>query len=282
MSCCKKNLKLESPDFIVIGGMKCGSTSLYENLLSNPDIGLCLQKEIAYFCTRYANSYEWYLNQFPREGKVKGEVSANYTKLHLYPEVPKRMWEHCPGVKLIYIVRNPIDRFLSHYVHNVAMEQELRTFEQILKELHDNGDYIYIGQYIKHIEEYLKYFSKDQLKIVLLDDLKKNGQQTMEDIYSFIGVAANNSNEFTKCRNTGQAQTQHRAYVKLLCKIPGLRKIAKYIVPVKFKEKFCRQSIERPVLNNDNFEFVKRFFYKEIRSLEEYLDRDLSHWLENK
>jgi hypothetical protein len=113
------------PNFIIIGAMKCGTTSLYYQLSEHKEVKMSIQKETNFFIRkrdfekgRYEKGRDWYESCFPEGGMARGECSPNYTKVHLFPGVAQRMQELLPDVRLVYMVRDPIERLVSHYVQN--------------------------------------------------------------------------------------------------------------------------------------------------------------------
>jgi hypothetical protein len=111
---------LARPDFIVIGAMKCGTTTLYRMLAEHPDIGMSRDKEPDFFIVEknFRRGPQWYSDQFDHSARLHGEASPNYSKAEAFAGVPERIRSHCRGVRLIYAVRDPVVRFLSQYRHS--------------------------------------------------------------------------------------------------------------------------------------------------------------------
>jgi hypothetical protein len=130
------------PNFIIIGAMKGGTTSLYHYIASHPDIVPSSIKETNYFNTiaDLCKGLSWYKSLFRNKGKYAFEASTNYTKRHIFPGVPERMYSILPKVKLIYILRDPIERIVSHYIHNYAHGREksqiFRSYKQWFQQLY--------------------------------------------------------------------------------------------------------------------------------------------------
>src|SRR5262249_42443904 len=112
------------PDFVVIGAMKCATTTLHEQVARQPGVFMSRPKEPNFFSDDgvYARGPGWYASLFAEAGPADlcGESSTHYTKLPTYPRPVERMAELLPRVKLIYVMRHPIDRLLSHYVHELT------------------------------------------------------------------------------------------------------------------------------------------------------------------
>ncbi len=112
--------------------MKGGTTSLHRYLGSHSEVCISRRKETDYFLGRreYQRGLSWYSSQFNRHATALGEASPNYTKRHLWAGVPERIAQTLPEVRLIYVVRDPIERIVSHYVHNYAHGREKRRFSK--------------------------------------------------------------------------------------------------------------------------------------------------------
>ena len=130
------------PDFIIIGAHRCGSTSLYKYLVKHPAIAPAVRKEIHFFDRNFRKGVAWYQAQFPslsfgvrqilKRHFVTGEATPYYM---FHPHVPRRIFEAAPQAKIIAVLRNPIDRALSHYHHVVALGREpLPCFEDAIEQ----------------------------------------------------------------------------------------------------------------------------------------------------
>ena len=108
------------PNLIIIGAMKCGTSALHQYLDQHPDIAMSKEKELDFFIEdrNWRKGLDWYRSMFPDSGVVRGEASPDYTHYPAIPGVPERMHTVVPGAKLIYMVRDPVERMLSQYMHN--------------------------------------------------------------------------------------------------------------------------------------------------------------------
>ncbi len=115
---------IHRPDFIVIGAMKSATTTLHEQLARQPGIFMSRPKEPNFFSDDaiYARGWSWYSALFrpASAADLRGESSTHYTKLPTYPRTVERMVRDLPRLKLIYVMRHPIDRLVSQYVHEVT------------------------------------------------------------------------------------------------------------------------------------------------------------------
>ena len=177
------------PKFMVIGAMKCGTTSLYLYLSRHPDLVNSELKETNFFKTDQdmSKGIEWYKNLFRAERGFAYESSPNYTKRHLFEGVPERIHSVVPNIKLIYLVRNPADRIFSHYVHRLSKNKEDKSFQEIVRQKDNN--YYKVSQYFYQIEPYLNVFPKENIKIILSEDLRDKPIKTMKSICQFLDIS---------------------------------------------------------------------------------------------
>lgn len=178
------------PNFLVIGALKAGTTSLYHYLRSHPQIFMPGVKEIAFFAKDdvWSKGIDWYERQFAQAGShflAVGEASTLYATYPRNSGVPERIATHLPSARLIYVLRDPIQRIRSHYQHRVAVGAEDRPIDQAL---FANPIYIDCSRYAAQIEQYLRYFSREQLLLIASEDLRSARQATMMLVYEFLEV----------------------------------------------------------------------------------------------
>lgn len=202
------------PDFIIIGAQKAGTTSLYHYLSQHPEIVLSARKELHYFDHSYQKGEYWYRGQFPsvRRNKavkqiITGEATPNYI-FHL--RCPSRIRETVPDIKLIAVLRNPVDRAISHYSHVRRYAAEpLSMMEAFLQEqnrlapeiermrvdpyykstIHQYYSYLSRGKYLDQLERYRNVFPRDRLFLLKAEDLFSNPTMVLEEVYTFLGVS---------------------------------------------------------------------------------------------
>lgn len=178
----------DMPTFIVIGAMKCGTTSLYQYLNWHPEVSMSEVKETDFFleCNEY--DVTWYRSLFKGKTKARGEVSPNYTKYPSLPGVPERMHSLLPGAKLIYLVRDPIDRIVSHFTHNEAHGREMRSFDEVFSGELEQNHYVICSRYFMQLEQYLKFYSEEQILVLQSEQLRINRHRTLRRIFEFVHV----------------------------------------------------------------------------------------------
>jgi len=119
--------------------------------------------------------------------KFYGQGYANYP---FSGGVPERMYSVVPEAKLIYSLRDPIDRIISHYVHNYAVGRENRTIEDALSNL-DSNPYVCNSEYYMQLEQYLNYFPKTNILIITAEDLHSHRRKTLQKVFRFLEVDDN-------------------------------------------------------------------------------------------
>jgi len=231
------------PNVIVIGAMKCGSTSLHKYLDAHPQIAMSEGKELNFFYRdeRWENQgVPWYRSQFDADAPVRGESSVNYTKS---PEISRvtaeRMRQLVPDAKLIYLVRHPIDRAISHYLHTKAAGNEERPLSEALRDFDEA--YVARGLYFANVRPFLKAFSHDQLLVIPQEALLAERSETLDLVFSFLGVdSVVDAPEFSvmwqtaasKLGSTAEGETESPTTIASTELDPGLRKsLTEYFRP---------------------------------------------------
>ena len=209
------------PDFIIIGAQKGGTTSLYNYLIAHPSIAPIYVKEPHFFDIYYHKGLVWYRSHFPtrlrqyyarhvqRMDLITGEASPYYL---FHPLAAGRVATALPDVKLILVLRNPVDRAYSQYQHQVrqpgveplsfeeAIEREEERLageeEKLIRDPnyvsfnHRHYSYLARGRYIEQVTIWMKHFPKDQFLILKSEDLYSNPSAVLQETYRFLQVPA--------------------------------------------------------------------------------------------
>ena len=178
------------PDFLVIGAMKAGTTSMYRYLRDHPQIQMSTTKELHFFSEPdvWGRGWEWYGSQFPErrpETVAMGEASTTYTKFPELPGVAARIAEHLPEAKLVYLVRHPVERMRSQYLHRVGEATESRPIDRALLE---DPSYLHWSQYAMQIEQYLEHFERSRMLITTSESLRTDRAAILAEVYGFLGA----------------------------------------------------------------------------------------------
>ena len=207
------------PDFIIIGTQRGGTTSLYHYLSNHPQIAPASMKEVHFFDHNFQKGMAWYRAQFPsmiekylaRSGGqqtfVTGEASPYYL---FHPHVPGRVAKSVPNVKLIVLLRNPVDRAYSHYHHEVELKHEKLSFEEALAQEeartheekariaveehyhsynHQHYTYLARGIYVNQIQRWLDLFAKEQLLLIKSEDFYADPEAIFQQTLAFLKVS---------------------------------------------------------------------------------------------
>lgn len=217
--------KSRGPDFFIIGGMRCGSTSLHHYVSHHPQIITPLKKEIHFFGENYTNGIDWYLSHFPPipEGKniLTGEASPCFAEYGIWD----RVFRWFPKLKLIAVLRDPIDRAYSHYNHTIRWHSEFHKFDEAIaadleedkqKQLLENGetaylkiqsDYLRLSLYVYWLKEWLQVFPREQILILQSEHLYENPAAVTQQVFDFL--------ELPECNISSFIHTNKGEYVSL-------------------------------------------------------------------
>lgn len=176
------------PDFIIIGAMKSATSSLQEQLSLQPGIFMCTPKEPNFFSDdeQYAKGMPWYLSLFAEapNGALLGEASTHYTKLPTHPKSIERIKEHLPNARFVYVMRHPVDRLVSHYIHEWSTGVFHCDIDTAVEKYPELKDY---SRYAMQLKPYFNVFGMDAILPVFFDHLICEPQAELERICRFIG-----------------------------------------------------------------------------------------------
>jgi len=200
------------PNFLIIGAARCGTTSLYDYISQHPAIIGSIEKEPAFFSFKYKTGVMCYKAQFPlkishyfRKTNEKNFITCEASTIYLLdPNTPLRVNRMIPNAKFIIILRNPVDRAYSNFNFQTKLHRETRTFEgairielarikegQNLENSHNienlSCSYVIPGIYADQIKNWLNYFPKKQFFIIEMEELTKNPNVILQEIFNFLG-----------------------------------------------------------------------------------------------
>jgi Sulfotransferase domain len=198
------------PDFVVIGAPKCGTTFFYNLLIKHPHVEPAACKEPNYFELLFDEGIEWYRHCFPRPRWKGGRktVTGEATPSYLYhPHVPERMAEVIPHVRLIALLRNPVDRTYSAYFHRMRGGKEARTFEETIEASLDGPRSGHLSRaiYVDHLLHWSRYYSDEQMLVLKSEDLFGRTPEILKRVLDFLGLPdwEPDASEVLEKRNTG-------------------------------------------------------------------------------
>jgi hypothetical protein len=283
------------PTFLIIGAMKCGTTSLHYYLRLHPEIQIPTLKELNFFsgppdrfpyptgARRIADLAE-YETMFDPNFRVRGEASPNYTVFPRRTGVPERIKELVPEIKLIYLVRDPIERTIAQYQLQVATANERRSLGDALGDLTDPYSlYTCPSLYARQLEKYLEFFPSERLLVVEQADLLNERRATLREIFAFLGVDETfEAPQFEEELNTSEA---HRTYSRfivvsrwargtVLLRLPrGLRVSMRRAV-----ERVVSRPLEPPVLSEDLRARLHELYAEDVALLRRMTGKKFPTW----
>lgn len=205
---------IQRPNVIIIGAGKAGSTSLHNYLDAHPLAFGSKEKELMYFSTRGERGIDWYRSQFPEDPqtKVYFESTPQYSFRDEFPAVAGRIRDFNPGMKILYIVREPISRIVSHFKHwNTAYPDRFTNLEESLKSPAHRKYFIDRTKYFYQLEAYRAVFPDEQIRVVFLEDLKADLAGTMNRVFRFLGIDECGDSIPQKIHNQSSRFTPNRA-----------------------------------------------------------------------
>ena len=216
------------PDYIIIGAQKCGTSSLYRYISEHPSAAPAIGKEVHFFDWHFERGPSWYRAHFPsmlygaafraRTGRklVTGEASPYYI---FHPHVPARVKALLPQVKLIAMLRDPVERAISSYFHQVRSGNETLTLAEALEQeparitdaaerlaggqkarsrAHRKFSYLARGIYADQLEGWLEHFPREQLLVLRSEDLFADPAQSLARVFEFLGLPAWQAAQFPR------------------------------------------------------------------------------------
>jgi hypothetical protein len=213
------------PNLIIVGGLKCGTTSIHHYLGLHPQVQMSKPKELNFFVEHlnWDLGLDWYRGRFDERFPVRGESSPHYTNLPRFGEVAERIHRHIPDAKLIYMVRDPIGRILSHWRHATGAGYETRSMEEVLA----RSDQTYVSRslYWMQLQPYLERFPREQIAVIAQEELHDDREGTMREAFRFAGVDEGfTSEQFEREWEKSTAKEGERyQFMERLIKLPGFR-----------------------------------------------------------
>jgi hypothetical protein len=181
------------PDFIIVGATKAGTTSLDFYLSLHPEIQMVRPKEPRFFIDapepigRWGKGIDWYRGLFQSEKSICGEASQAYTHAPALPGVPERMARVVPEARLIYLVREPLERLKSHFLMRCRQKGESLGLADFLA-ANPEARCLLASDYGSQLQRYLNWFPPGQILVVESEELAGNRSNTLRRVFEFLGV----------------------------------------------------------------------------------------------
>lgn len=268
------------PNLLIIGAMKCGTSSLHDYLNLHPDIFMSEPKEVHYYVDDYFNDKNkiWYKNLFRSDCKIVGTTPQNYTKAHnkYYKNIPERIYHDTPDVKLIYIVRDPIKRYTSHILESYHCD-----LPSDIEYGKSSGHFWKTSLYYYQISQYLKFFKKEQIHVLSLEDLKENTLNELNEIFKFLNVSQiNDESLFNFVSNSAETKRVPRLIKNNIFYKIGLKlnvNITERIGSALAK-RFYEEMLKKPSLTEDDYSFLKGKLKEDTDKFRKLTGKSFDKW----
>lgn len=267
------------PDFIVVGGMRCGSTTLYRLLDAHPDVHMAAPKELHFFDQEFSRGIDWYRQHFAaaRDSQVCGEATPTYMYSR---DVVRRMCRTTPGSKYIAILRHPVERAYSHYWMNRALGRERLSFPEALRREEERvlrgerwARYIGMSRYHEALTNLESMVDPQSLTVVVLEELKENPRGAWTALCASLGIEAARLDPGVTIKHVNSFQ---------LYRSVRLRRWAKRL-PKSGRDAVGHLNARRasyPPLTAEDRHTVWSHLCDDTARLESWLGRSIRHWQE--
>lgn len=295
------------PNFLVIGAAKSGTTALYHYLAQHPEVFLCPIKETNFFALknkelsfngpgddkgihrRTITQIDDYYNQFisVRNEKAIGEICPSYL---YFADAPHNIKVHIPKAKIIAILREPVARAFSAWVHLTRDGREYLSFEEALadepRRIRERWAEIWHykeeSKYYNQLKRYYDSFPNENIKVVLYEDFKKSPMKVYAEICSFIGVDSSFSPNMSAKHNTGGIP-KSKIIWNLMMKQNIWKTLFNNLMSVKIRKKIkekieARNVNKKPQLDTYRKKELSVQFLDEINKIEQLIEQDLTVW----
>ncbi len=298
------------PNFLVVGAAKSGTSTLYIHLLNHPEIYLpkIENKELRFFSemSRFKGPGDEYVNAKITKTieeysthycnvvheKAIGDISPDY--LYYNKKSIKNIKKYLPGsTKIIIILRNPVDRAYSNYMHFLLDGREILPFEKACQaederlEQHWEWAWGYrkAGLYFNQVRAYVDDF--DHVKICLFDELIKDNKSFLEEIYAFLEVDPSFTPKYINQKFNASGVPKSKILHALLIRNDGQRNIFRdfvnSLIPIKQRQTLKRylmnKNLQKPPMHPETRKSLTAFYREDVLKLQDLLQKDLSHWI---
>lgn len=285
-------------ELMICGAQKAGTTSLLHYLNAHQQIIKQLVKEFAYFVlddmyeSGYKSAFEKY---FEAPQKNNKKVVAKSVGIMYMPKAIKRLYEHNAKTHIVLLLRNPVERAYSNYFYALRKGDEtILSFEQAIEaeprrlredaNLWRNCAYLDRGIYCKSIEEFLKYFPKNQLHIYLFEDFKKDPEKICKEIFSILGLENDVAIDYQKKHNE-KAMAKSSFLAKATGNNSRIKKIIKTFIGTKLRkslkgkiQKMNETTFDQPAMNAETRKKLIEFYLPFNQELGALTGLNISNW----
>ena len=268
------------PDFIIIGAMKSATSTLHNQLSAQPGIFMSSPKEPNFFSDDdiYNHGLSWYsgLFSYANARDICGESSTHYTKLPDYSDTIQRLKAAIPRPKLIYVMRHPVDRLISHYMHQWSVGVISCDINQAIDRYPELVDYSCYGM---QITPYLQEFGHKAVLPLFFDDLKKNKDRALNRVGTFIGCTQPLIwiDDLTQDNQSSQRIRRFYGYELLINSRP-MAWLRKNLIPQALRNRIKKRLTmqQRPQISDVQREHITEIFDRDLKVVGDWLGIELT------
>lgn len=271
---------MTKPDFIIIGAMKSATSTIHSQLDLQPGIFMTDPKEPFYFSDddQYARGKEWYNSLFEKAqaNDICGESSTHYTKMPDYPLTIERMSKRLKNPKLIYVMRHPIDRLISHYIHQWSQNIFKCEINQAIEEYQELKAY---SCYAMQLEPYIKQYGRENILPIFNEALRVDPQKQLEKIAHFIAYKGEIKWQVeTAPQNVSHDRIREFPGYSWIVDSKLMTLLRQNLIPQSFRDKIKSQfrMQDRPVINDDHIKELTTYFNKDLAKLGHWFGVDIN------
>jgi hypothetical protein len=274
------------PNLVVIGAAKSGTTSLHRYLDLHPDVAMSKIKELKFFDREnWRDDVAWYRSQFDPSAPVRGESSPTYTVNPYYGPVPERMAALIPDARLVYVVRDPLDRLIAHWIEWVHVFHERRTFAESLRDYDSpSNPYTAASRYATQLDRFDEFFDEQQLLVLDQVDLRDDREATLNAVFGFVGLGplpdSSGLDELHNVREEKRWPSRAGLVLADLGVAQQLRDRARRLPPAMRRplKRLGTRPVERPQLDPVLHAELEAYLREDADRLRARTGRSFAHW----
>lgn len=261
------------PNFIIIGAARCATTWLSSNLMKHPEVFMHPKKELHFFDRDYSKGIEFYKEYFKiKKEKAVGEATPAYLYFEHIPALIKR---HIPDVKIVASLRNPVDRAYSHYLNIISKrknQQKHETFEEMIT---NYSRITHEGFYYQMLKRYYDNFPKEQIHVLIYEEILENPEKNLKTLYDFISVNPLLNSQVIRHKINSAAIKNGRSKLGYYIYLFFLKKLKFYGIAEKIGMKTKK---DIPKMNIQTQKNLYKLYENRNKELEGLLKKDLTLW----